>query len=175
MIIKDKRFQLFISREQIQTRVQELAVRICTDYQDKNPLFVVILNGAFVFAADLIRCIHIPSAITFVKFTSYIGEQSSGRVDEIIGLQEDVRDRHLIVIEDIIDTGLTITEIIKELKKFTPASIEVASLLRKPDALKRPVHIEYCGFDIENKFVVGYGLDYDGYGRNLTEIRILAE
>lgn len=175
MLVKDKNFKLFISQSAIQQRLQELSQRLISDYADKNPLFITVLNGAFIFAADLIRLIDIPSEITFVKFTSYDSMQSTGKVDQIIGFDDDIFQRHVVLIEDIVDTGLTMSEIMVELKRFRPLSLEVVSLLTKPTALKKPIDVKYIGFEIENKFVVGYGLDYDGYGRNLQDIYILDE
>ena len=175
MLVKDKTFEIFISQTRIEHRTAELAAQISADYEGKNPLFITILNGAFIFAADLIRQIHIPSEITFVKFTSYVAMESSGKVDQIIGFNDDIYGRHIVLIEDIIDTGLTMYEILKTLKNFRPASIEVVSLLRKPDALKQHLTVKYVGFDIDNKFVVGYGLDYDGYGRNLPDIYVVSQ
>jgi hypoxanthine phosphoribosyltransferase len=175
MLVKDKNFNLFIPQSAIQARIAELSKQIAQDYADKNPLFITILNGAFIFAADLIRQIDIVSEITFVKFTSYESMQSTGKVDQILGFDDDVFQRHVVLIEDIVDTGLTISEIIQELKRFRPASLEVVSLLTKPSAFQKDVHVRYVGFEIENKFVVGYGLDYDGYGRNLQDIYIVDE
>lgn len=175
MLVKDKKFKLFISQSAINQRIAEISQRLVEDYKGKKPLFITILNGAFIFAADLIRQIDIESEITFVKFTSYASMESSGKVDQIIGFNDDIFQRHIVLIEDIVDTGLTMSEIMHELRRFRPSSLEVVSLLMKPDALKMPLDIKYVGFEIENKFVVGYGLDYDGYGRNLQDIYILDE
>ncbi len=175
MLVKDKKFKLFISQAQIQEKIAALSHRLVEDYRGKNPLFITILNGAFIFAADLIRQIDIESEITFVKFTSYASMESTGKVDQIIGFNDDIFQRHVVLIEDIVDTGLTMSEIMHELKRFRPSSLEVVTLLLKPDALKMPVKVNYVGFEIENKFVVGYGLDYDGYGRNLQDIYVLAD
>ncbi len=175
MLVKDKNFKLFISQTSIQQRIAELSQTLIADYKDKKPLFVTVLNGAFIFAADLIRQIDIESEITFVKFTSYESTQSTGKVDQIIGFDNDIFQRHVVLIEDIVDTGLTMTEIMHELKRFRPLSLEVVTLLMKPEALQKPLTIKYVGFEIENKFVVGYGLDYDGFGRNLPDIYILDE
>jgi hypoxanthine phosphoribosyltransferase len=175
MLVKDKNFKLFISQTSIQQRVYELSQRLIADYKDKKPLFITILNGAFIFAADLIRHIDIESEITFVKFTSYESTQSTGKVDQIIGFDDDIFQRHIVLIEDIVDTGLTMTEIMQELKRFRPLSLEIVTLLSKPQALQKPLIVKYIGFEIENKFVVGYGLDYDGFGRNLPDIYILEE
>ncbi|MCS6968488.1 MAG: hypoxanthine phosphoribosyltransferase [Cytophagales bacterium] len=173
LLIKDKYFIPYIDSEALSQRVQQLGRQISHDYAGKYPLFIAVLNGAFIFAADLIRTVDIPSEISFVKFTSYHNMHSSGTVDQIIGIEEDLRGRHIIVIEDIIDTGITITEVIAEIKRYQPASVEVVALLLKPDALQKAVQIKYVGFCIEPRFVVGYGLDYDGYGRNLRDLFIL--
>jgi len=173
--IKDLNFVPFISEEEIQSRIKILAEAISSDYADKEPLFIGVLNGAFIFAAQLFKQITIPAKITFVKLASYTATASTGTIEEILGLDADIANRHLIILEDIVDTGLTMSELLKTLKEFQPASIKVATLLHKPEAAKKQVTIDYVGFAIENKFVVGYGLDYDGYGRNLNSIYILAE
>jgi len=175
MLVKDKYFRLFISENQIQDTIVRLGKEISEDYADKFPIFVVILNGAFMFAADLMRQINFESQITFVKFTSYQSMESSGEVDELIGLDMDIRNRHIVILEDIVDTGLTMYEVLKEIKKYAPASIQIAALLQKPEALRHEIPVAYRGFEIENKFVIGYGLDYAGFGRNFKELFILDE
>ncbi|OFY63638.1 MAG: hypoxanthine phosphoribosyltransferase [Bacteroidetes bacterium RIFCSPLOWO2_02_FULL_36_8] len=166
MTIKDKNFELFISSAKIQGAVKELSERINQDYSTKNPVFIAILNGCFMFTSDLMKHINFPCELTFVKFVSYSGMKSSGKVSELIGIGIDLKDRHVIVLEDIVDTGHTMMEIEKLLMHQMPSSIEIASLLVKPDALKHPVDVKYRCLNIPNDFVVGYGLDYDGYGRN---------
>lgn len=175
MLVKDKQFKRYISESALKLRIEELGRQLSEDYAEKNPLFIAVLNGAFMFAADLMREVNIPSEISFIKFTSYHNMHSTGVVDQIIGIEEDLRERHIVVIEDIVDTGITLTEVLGEIRRYQPASVEVVALLIKPKALQRPVSIKYVGFEIEPKFVVGYGLDYDGYGRNLCEILILDE
>jgi len=175
VLVKDKQFKRYIAESTLKKRVEELGRQISEDYAGKHPLFIAVLNGAFMFAADLMREIDIPSEISFIKFTSYHNMHSTGVVDQIIGIEEDLRGRHVVVIEDIVDTGTTMTEILSEIRRYHPASVEVVALLTKPKALQRDVFIKYVGFEIEPKFVVGYGLDYDGYGRNLCEILILDE
>lgn len=175
MLVKDKQFKRYISESALKLRIEELGRQLSEDYAGKNPLFIAVLNGAFMFAADLMREVNIPSEISFIKFTSYHNMHSTGVVDQIIGIEEDLRERHIVVIEDIVDTGITLTEVLGEIRRYQPASVEVVALLIKPKALQRPVSIKYVGFEIEPKFVVGYGLDYDGYGRNLCEILILDE
>ncbi|MDO4930658.1 MAG: hypoxanthine phosphoribosyltransferase [Bacteroidales bacterium] len=168
--VKDKTFSIFLTEEQIKARVQEMATKINKDLAGKRPLFMAVLNGSFIFAADLIRQIDIPCDITFVRMASYIGTQSTGRVKELIGLNEVIEGRTVVVLEDIIDTGLTMRELVSILKAKHPAEIRIASLVVKPDSLKVELDINYHCFDIPNKFIVGYGLDYDGEGRNLPAI-----
>lgn len=168
--VLDKTFTPFLSEEIIQQRIVQLAQQINEDYHGKNPFFIGILNGSFIFASDLYKLIKVPSTISFIKLVSYKGTSSTGTVITSIGLEEDLQGRDVILIEDIVDTGKTLTEFIPTLQKQSPASIKICSLLHKPEALTHPLKIDYCGFDIPNKFVVGYGLDYDGYGRNSKEI-----
>ena len=173
--LRDKAFDIFISEEIILQKVKELAENINRDYQGKKPLFIAILNGSFMFAADLFKHITIDAEITFIKLASYKGMKSSGQVITAIGLELDLIDRDVIIIEDIVDTGKTLHYFLPKLQHQQPASLKIASLLHKPEALKHPLTIDYIGFNIPNKFVVGYGLDYDGLGRNLKEIYQLAE
>ncbi len=173
LTIKDKTFVPFITAETIQSRVLELAAQISLDYSGKQPLVVGVLNGAVLFAADLFRNLTIPCEITFIRVASYQATESSGKLKQILGLSESITDRHLIVVEDIVDTGLTICEVCDQLRAGNPASIAIATLLFKPAALKKEVALDYVGFEIENRFVLGYGLDYDGLGRNTKEILVL--
>ena len=175
LTINDKTFIPFISAEAIQTRIQELAEQVNQDYADKKPLLVVVLNGAFLFAADLMKNLTIPCEITFIRVASYTATESTGQVKQILGLNESIADRNLIVVEDIVDTGLTICEVCEQLRAQGPASVAVAALLFKPAALTKQVELSYVGFEIENRFVVGYGLDYDGLGRNTKDIRVVAQ
>ncbi|MCB0699059.1 MAG: hypoxanthine phosphoribosyltransferase [Chitinophagales bacterium] len=168
--VHDKRFEIFLHRNKIWERVCELGKQIEEDYKGKNPLFVGVLNGSFIFAADLFHAIDIPAEISFIKLSSYQGTESTGSVLTVIGLKEDVNDRHVLVVEDIIDTGKTLSELLPIINAQHPASLKVVSLLSKPDARTHDVPIDYIGFEIPDKFVVGYGLDYDGAGRNLTHI-----
>lgn len=168
--ILDKEFVPYISEDELLSRIQELADRINTDFSGKNPLFLCILNGSVLFAADLYRRIHLESEIQFVKLKSYSGTQSTGEVVTALGINFDIKDKDVIILEDIVDTGRTLHFFIPELMKLDCASISIATLLRKPDALKFPLECEYVGFDIDNKFVVGYGLDYNEKGRNLPSI-----
>ena len=168
--VKDKVFRKFISHEEIDLAVAAIAERINIDYSDKNPLLLGILNGAFVFAADLIRKLDIPCQISFVKYASYSGTQSAEKVKELIGLNEEINGRHIIVVEDIVDKGITMDRLLVDLQKFQPLSIRIACFCLKPDTFVKDFTIDYLGMEIPNDFIVGYGLDYDGYGRNLPEI-----
>lgn len=170
MKIKDKEFELFISEEKIQQRVQEIAHTLNTKYEGQTPLFIGIMNGSFMFAADLMKYIDIPSEISFIKVSSYEAMKSSGNVKELVGIQENIFNRHIIFLEDIVDTGRTMEQLISSFSELGAKSIKVCSLLFKPESLKAEVTIDYLGFSIPNAFVVGYGLDYDGLGRNLRDI-----
>jgi len=168
--ILDKTFVPFISETSIQNKIRDLAVRFNKDYQGKKPLFISILNGSFIFASDLFKEITIEAEICFIKLASYKGTQSTGHIITSIGLDANITGRDVIIIEDIIDTGKTLHMFLPQIINQQPASLKVAVLLHKPDAMKFPITIDYCCFSIPDKFVVGYGLDYDGYGRNLKEI-----
>ncbi|WP_221389562.1 hypoxanthine phosphoribosyltransferase [Dyadobacter sp. NIV53] len=172
--ILDKNFTPFISRETIETRIAEIAKQINTDYEGRCPLFIVVLNGAFLFATELVKNIPLSCEITFVRLSSYSQTESTGKVRQIIGLEEKITERDVIIIEDIVDTGLTMTQLLSQIADLKPRSIEIATLLHKPEALQKPVDMRYIGFEIENRFVVGYGLDYDGLGRNLDALYVLA-
>jgi hypoxanthine phosphoribosyltransferase len=168
--VLDKTFVPYLTESVIQERIAQLGVQISIDYKDKNPVFIGILNGSFMFAADLFKHITTPSTISFIKLVSYKGTTSSGTVITSIGLEEDLTDKDVILVEDIVDTGKTMSEFIPSLLKLQPASIKICTLLQKPEALQFPLEVDYVGFNIPNKFVVGYGLDYDGFGRNYKEI-----
>ncbi len=168
--LKDKTFKPFMSAAEIAQINKELAEKINTDFEDKEVLFIAILNGAFVFAADLMRNITIKNTISFVKVASYEGLSSSGTVKKLIGLMDSLENRHVIIVEDIIDTGNTLDKLLPTLKAENPASLSLCTLLFKPEAFKAKFDITYIGKPIPNKFIVGYGLDYDGYGRNLSDI-----
>lgn len=173
--IHDKTFVPFISREAIEARLTLLAESIVLEYKEKCPLFIVVLNGSFMFASDLLKCINIPCEVTFIRLASYAQTESTGSVREIIGLNEDISGRDVIIIEDIVDTGLTMHQLINQINSKEPRSIQIATLLHKPDALCKPLDMKYIGFNIQNRFVVGYGLDYDGQGRNLDAIYVVTE
>jgi hypoxanthine phosphoribosyltransferase len=168
--IHDLDFVPLYTEDQIQTRVREIGAQLTTRFAGQTPLFISILSGAFVFASDLIRAFDGHCEIKFVKLSSYAGTQSTGTVQSIIGLDKDIRDRPLIVVEDIVDTGRTLHYFLDQLREMQPASVCTVTFLRKPDAAEFPVPVDYIGFDIDNRFVVGYGLDYEGLGRNLRGI-----
>ncbi|MFM2292792.1 MAG: hypothetical protein RIS29_2605 [Bacteroidota bacterium] len=168
--IKDKKFSLSIEESKILEAVKAVAEQINKDVEGLNPVFMCVLNGAFMFASDLMKNINVPCEITFVKLSSYDGFYSSGVVKEIIGLNESIVGRNVVVVEDIIDTGVTMERIISSLRAKGAESIRVATFLHKPEALKCDIKIDYIAMKIPNDFIVGYGLDYDGYGRNLKDI-----
>jgi len=170
MKIKDLDFRKFITEKKIQEKIVLLAQQINSDYKSKSPVFLPILNGSFMFAADLIKEIKIPCVVSFVKVSSYSGVQSTGQLKTLVGLDQSLFNQDVLLVEDIIDTGLTLEKIIAELKMLGTKSVEVVSLLRKQPAREKGIEIKYIGFDIDDEFVVGYGLDYDGLGRNYKDI-----
>lgn len=170
LVVHDKIFEPYISSKEIEEQVDRMAGEINRDYVHKKPLFVAILNGAFIFAADLFKKIEVEAEICFIKLASYRGVKSTGKVITAIGLDVDIFDRDVIVIEDIVDTGKTLSQFLPQLEHQRPASLKVAALLHKPEAMVFPIKIDYLGFTIPDKFVLGYGLDYDGLGRNIGEI-----
>jgi hypoxanthine phosphoribosyltransferase len=173
--VHDRWFDIYLSEALVQAKVAELAQAINSDYADKKPLFIAVLNGAFMFAADLFKHLTIDAEICFIKLVSYKGMRSGGHVTTSIGLDQDVYNRHVVIVEDIVDTGKTLGIFLPKLKHQQPASLQIAALLHKPEATKHPLDLQYVGFSIPNKFVVGYGLDYDGLGRNLKEIYQVVE
>ena len=168
--VHDKEFIPYITAAQIEEQVNRVAAEINKDYDNKKPLFIAVLNGAFIFAADLFKKINIESEICFIKLASYKGVKSTGKVITAIGLDAELYDRDVIIIEDIVDTGKTLSQFLPQLEHHHPSSLKIATLLHKPDAMVHPIKIDYLGFTIPNKFVLGYGLDYDGLGRNIKEI-----
>ena len=168
--VLDKEFEPYLSEEIIQSKISELAIELNKEYAGKRPIFLSILNGSFLFTADLFKQITIEAEVCFIKLASYKGTTSSGNVITAIGLDANVSGRDIIILEDIIDTGKTLHHFLPQLESSHPASIKIAVLLNKTEALAYPVKVDYACFDIPNKFVVGYGLDYDGYGRNTKEI-----
>ncbi len=174
--LRDKSFKLYIPYEKIQKVVEGMANQMNRDLRGKDPLFVCVLNGAFMFAAELLKNIDlVESEITFVKMASYRGTHSTGIVRQLIGLNEVIENRSVVVLEDIVDSGSTIENIIQQLKEMNPREIKLASLLLKPGALVKEVRLDYVGMEIPNDFIVGFGLDYDGYGRNLKDIYSVIE
>ena len=173
--LNDKKFTPYLTVSQIDEQIQRLGAELNKDYEGKRPLFIAILNGSFMFASDLFKALTIECEICFIKLASYKGTKSTGQVITSIGLDATLTDRHVIIIEDIVDTGKTLHEFLPQLINQQPASLKIAALLHKPDALAYPVKIDYLGFNVPNKFLLGYGLDYDGYGRNLKEIYKLVE
>jgi len=168
--IKDKKFALSIADVEIQAAVRKVADAINRDMAGKDPLFLCVLNGAFMFASDLMKNVNVPCQITFIKLSSYEGLYTTGAVKEIIGLNESVVGRTVVVVEDIVDTGITMERILASLKAKGASEIHVATFLQKPDALQRNIQVDYIAMKIPNDFIVGYGLDYDGYGRNMKDI-----
>ena len=171
--IKDKTFAVSIKEEDILKEVERVADAINRDLAGKNPLFLRVLNGSFMFASDLMKRISIPCEISFVKLASYQGVSSTGVIKEVIGLNEDISGRTVVIVEDIVDTGLTMQRLLETLGTRNPAEIHIATLLVKPDKLQVELDIEYAAMQIPNDFIVGYGLDYDGFGRNYKDIYTL--
>lgn len=173
VIVNGKTFVTSIPENVIKQRVKEVAQNISRDMDGKNPLLLAVLNGAFIFAADLMREITIPCEISFVKLASYQGTTSTGKVKEIIGINETLKDRTVIIVEDIIESGLTMKRMVESLGTREPESVHICSLLVKPDKLETELDIEYKAFDVPNDFILGYGLDYDQQGRHLKDIYTL--
>ena len=171
----DKEFQISISADTIHQSIEKLAGRINDDYKGKNPLFIIVLNGAFMFASDLLKMVTIDCEITFVKLSSYVGTKSTHAVRELIGLDESLEGRSVIIVEDIIDTGITMANTIPKLQHLKAQDVKIATLLFKPKAFQKDFAIDYIGMEIGNDFIVGYGLDYDGLGRNLPDIYKIVE
>ena len=168
--VLDKTFEPYLKEATIQEKITELAGQLNKDYAGNRPLFLSILNGSFLFTADLFKQITIEAEVSFIKLASYKGTSSTGNVITAIGLDTNVKDRHIVILEDIIDTGKTLHHFLPQLDSMQPASVKIAVLLNKKEALQYPVKVDYACFDIPNKFVVGYGLDYDGLGRNSKDI-----
>lgn len=168
--VHDRNFEVYLPESVIQEKIKELAQRINSDFEGKRPLFVAVLNGSFMFASDLFKQLNIEAELCFIKLASYKGMKSSGNVVTSIGLEADIFGRDVIIVEDIVDTGKTLHEFLPKLQHQQPRSLKIATLLHKYEATAYPLHLDYVGFEIPNKFVVGYGLDYDGLGRNLKEI-----
>lgn len=173
--VDNKKFSLSITREKIQEAVRNVADKLTDDLKDKDPIFLGILNGSFMFASDLFQNIEFPAQITFLKVASYQGTSSSGNVKRLIGVNEDLSGKTVVILEDIIDSGRTIEHIVKQLKGYEPKEIKIATFLLKPEVYDKEIEIDYVGMEIPNDFIVGYGLDYNGYGRNLPEIYTVVE
>lgn len=173
--VHDKEFSIYINEANLQKRIKELANELNKDYKGKKVLFIAILNGSFMFAADIFKHLTIDCEISFIKIASYKGLQSTGETLTLIGLDKDLHEKNVVILEDIIDTGSTMFNFMPRMLHQQPQSIKIVTLLHKPEATKHPLQIDYVGFSIPNKFVVGYGLDYDGLGRNYPEIYQLAE
>ena len=168
--VKEKQFAISIPEAEILTAVQRVADAINHDLEGKVPLFLSVLNGAFMFTADLMKRITIPCEVSFIKLSSYEGTSSTGQVRQLMGLNQCIKGRTVVIVEDIVDTGLTMQKLLELLQAQEPAEVHIATLLLKPDKLKVPLHIEYAAMQIPNDFIVGYGLDYDGFGRNYKDI-----
>lgn len=173
--VKDRTFKLYIHESEILKRVSELATQLAADLADENPLFLVLLNGSFVFASDLLRAYPHPCEMSFVRMSSYVGTQSTGKVSQLLGLTEDITGRTVVVVEDIIESGTTMQKMLEILAEKNPAKVRVASLFVKPACLKVPIDIHYRCFEISDEFIVGYGLDYNQGGRNLRHIYQVVE
>lgn len=169
--VGDKQFELFIENDSIAKRTRLIGTELNVDYEGLCPVFIGVLNGSFLFMADLLKEVEIPCEVGFIRVASYDGTSSTGAVKEVFGISDDIKGRHVILVEDIVDTGFTLKFILEKVYAQEPASVRVCTLLYKPDAILHPVEeLEYTGFEIPNEFVVGYGLDYNGLGRNLRDI-----
>jgi len=173
--VNGRAFAPYLTADEIDKQIKRIGAQINKDYEGKRPLFIAILNGSFMFASDLFKELSVDAEICFIKLASYKGTRSTGHVITSIGLDESLKDRHVVIIEDIVDTGKTLSEFLPQLVDQQPASLKIAALLHKPDATVYPLAIDYLGFSVPNKFLLGYGLDFDGLGRNLKEIYQLNE
>ncbi|MCW5910130.1 MAG: hypoxanthine phosphoribosyltransferase [Cyclobacteriaceae bacterium] len=175
MKVQDLDFKKFISAPALSEKVRALAQKINQDYKDKTPVFLPILNGSFMFASDLLKEVKVPCRVSFVKTSSYSGTSSTGQLKTLIGHDESLFNQHIIIVEDIVDTGLTLEKIIEELRGLGAKSVEAVTLLRKKPAREKKIDVKYVGFELDEEFVLGYGLDYDGLGRNHKDLYKLAE
>ena len=171
----DKVFEISITEARIINAIKRIAQEIARDLRDKDPLLICVLNGSFMFASDLMKEMSFNCEISFVKLSSYSGTKTTGNVKQLIGLNEDIKGRHIVLLEDIVDTGITIANVVEQLKKLEPEDVRVATMLFKPDAYIKDMKLDYVGLEIPNDFIVGYGLDYNGYGRNLRNIYTVIE
>lgn len=173
--VRDKKFEILLSEAQIQERVAAVAQRINADYKDKDPLLICVLTGAFMFTADLVRHLDFDAEIDFTRFSSYSGMDTTGEVRELMSLRYDITNRDVIIVEDIVDTGLTMSHVVPRLKEMGAKSVEICCLLMKPEKLRVPLDVKYCAMDIPSAFIVGYGLDYDEKGRLYKDIYVVKE
>ena len=173
--IKDKSFRVSIPEAEIKQRVKALAEQMSKDLEGKNPIFLAVLNGAFIFAADLMREMTIPCEISFVKLASYQGTTSTGKVKEVFGINEDLSGRTVVIVEDIVESGQTMKQMIESLGTRNPASVQICTLFFKPEKLKEELTLDYVAFRIPDDFILGYGLDYDGLGRELKDVYTIVE
>lgn len=173
--VKDKKFEISITNEELQQKIAALAEILNRDYADRQPLLIGILNGSFMFAADLVRYLTFPHEIQFAKFSSYQGMQTTGKVKELIGLTADISGRDIIIVEDIVDTGITMSNLIPQIMDKGAKSVEICTLLMKPEKLQVDLNVKYCAIEIDNLFVLGYGLDYDGLGRNYKDLYVVCD
>ena len=173
--IKDKSFRVSIPEAEIKTRVKALAEQMSKDLEGKNPIFLAVLNGAFIFAADLMREMTIPCEISFVKLASYQGTTSTGKVKEVFGINENLSGRTVVIVEDIVESGQTMKQMIESLGTRNPESVRICTLFFKPEKLKEDLNLDYVAFRIPDDFIVGYGLDYDGLGRELKDVYTIVE
>ena len=171
--IHDKEFRIFLSCTEIEAAVEQIANQINTELSGKDVIFIGILNGAFMFASDLYKKIRFNSRITFLKLASYQGDKSEGNVKRLIGINEDIKNKTVVVLEDIVDTGNTIEDIDRQLSGYEPAEIKIATMFFKPEQYKKDMKLDYIGLEIPSEFIIGYGLDYNGYGRNLNDLYII--
>lgn len=170
IIINHRTFELFLTSDTIQAKITEMACDLNSDLKDKDPIFIGILNGAFMFASDLFKQITIDAQITFLKLASYQGEKTTGAVKQLIGLYQSVTNQHIVILEDIVDTGVTLEHIVNQLTGYKPASVKIVTLLVKPSSYRKNLPLDFVGFEIPNYFIAGYGLDFEGYGRNYRDI-----
>jgi hypoxanthine phosphoribosyltransferase len=165
--IRGEEFKPFLDEKSLSEILNSLSEKINGDYAGKEPVFLIVLNGAFMFAADFLRRIKITCRVSFIKMASYSGKETTGKVKELIGINEDLKDQHVVIIEDIIDTGITIEQLLHTIQEKEPASVKICTMFFKPDKFKKDYPIDYVGKAISNEFIIGYGLDFDGYVRNL--------
>lgn len=170
-----RQFRPYLSSEEIQTRLKEICAEVNKEYKDKKPVFLGILNGVFRVAGDVFNYVDIDCEVSFIKLKSYVGTQSTGKLTKMIGLDADLEGRHIVIIEDIVDTGRTLHNFLPELEAMNPASVSILTLLNKPDAMEHDIPMKYIGFKVPNLFLIGYGLDYDGLGRHYNDIYQIVE